>query len=754
MTRERSKRSQQDLESTLDRAMAGALGVLVCGFTLAAGSAPPHVVVVGAFAVTTLAIATLLRKRKGQRKSPTGLLLGLALAWFAFVHWLPLGTGFTGTVAPRLVELHQELGLPAPQRVSVFPGNTLVEACRLMSLVVLYWIGSQLPRPLVLWAVLAAGAVAAVAMGVHIAAGADQVFGVYQPIDLPPGSKLRSAPFINPNHLAHLMVVSGLVGAGLTWHMLREARRTADGRGHRNLQSKAFVAGLGTTACLAALTAAGSQGGWLLGACGLVAAIVILSSRTERKWIQRASVALGVVAVGAAFALTFQVAEDAAIDRKIATNLDAMRMLELSPILGTGRGTFVDLHSSYAGGPVTFTHAESSWVGFVLECGPVAAALLGVGVGVWMVGAWRGRKRRRDRVAIVAVTAAVLGATWEFALDLNGVAAPVALLAGSLATSRESARWVPWALICSSAVLSALAIPAVSRSRITSEPWPDQILAGDLSPDTALEARPFDGRLHWAAARVETKPQVALQAALRASRLRPDTVDAPIYAASLARSLAQGEVMHDQLALGFSRLQEPPPPEWVTYVRGAFGAKSIAAGLLDTPEQPKALLLASLLQERPRFADDVSALLLEEDAADIQALRTRVAASLTLGRTAFASQLADELIRVAPTSAFAHRDWARARRAKDPTKAVETEIQAGLLSALERDLDNPSIVKQAFIRSVLIAPTSRGIVEADRLVQELQLAASTEEESKRYRSLRGKLDKVEVPQPGLPARGN
>lgn len=257
-------------------------------------------------------------------------------------------------------------------------------------------------------------------------------------------------PFYNPNHLAAFSVIGLICSVGLIvgestnlWRpetALREKlRRFTDVvvSRHWGLMVSALVHA-------AAVLLTQSRGGiaaLLLGLLVLWAALMPRQSRIGSRVIT--ACILGLLSVGLLLAPTIlrfmdrvDAADEAAIIR-LEVYRTTMSVIETSPLLGYGLGTFPSIYRIHDQDDLTAVveFAHNTVLETTVELGIPAALALGLALAWPAAGCWRGaRNRRRDRhiPAISAASAVALAfhSMVDFPLQIPAIAAAFAFVIG------------------------------------------------------------------------------------------------------------------------------------------------------------------------------------------------------------------------------------------------------------------------------------------------------------------------------------
>ncbi|MCH9680062.1 MAG: O-antigen ligase family protein, partial [Deltaproteobacteria bacterium] len=373
------------------------LGIAIVGPALAVGGVWPWTVPV--FAVVVAAALLGGRVSKRRWRVPAGLGLGLLAVGATAVQALP-GPGLRETLAPTLHAWVQQAqhGLDASgwPSISVTPADTALEAVRLLALVGLALACAQRSWKFTAGLVAAAGTAVAVVGLVQQGLGLDHIYGLYEAQHTAPGhAPALLATFINPNHQSGLLLLGIFATAGLG-----VALRHEDGPLEPRL-----VLGIAGVLQLTALVLSMSRAALLSAAAAGVVAAFVGRDPDPRKWPNRwmpraawlatlAGLVLGVGTLGA-FSELSTLFNGSALDHATLSRLQltasAPGLLDLSPVVGIGRGAFGDLYPAFDPQPthVWFSHLECAPLTLWVEWGPLVGGALLVGLPLWWVHAMR-----------------------------------------------------------------------------------------------------------------------------------------------------------------------------------------------------------------------------------------------------------------------------------------------------------------------------------------------------------------------------
>ncbi|MCC6338279.1 MAG: O-antigen ligase family protein [Myxococcales bacterium] len=356
----------------------------------------------------------------------------MALA-IALLQLLPLPPGLLALVSSPAAELREfalvPLGLERWRPVTMDAPSTARAVARIIGLGSMVLVALELGRQghvrRRLLSVLALSGVSVAVCGFgHLLANAESLFGVhhfYAPVPL-------LTPFGNTNHLAAWLTLTGTVALGLA--LDAKSRDGAIGWG-----AAAFACGVGVF-----LSYSRGGIGTFVATWGLVGAAVLARKgggiRSVLPWVA--------IAATVAFAglLSFEQllarAETlSSVEKLRATKVELWPMLWRGALaywpVGLGLGAFELGFARFQDQQldVTFTHPENLVLQWASEAGLPLTVMLGAVVFVLSV-----RVRRNtwelplERTAMIAVAGVLLHDLFDFSLELNALAAGVAITAG------------------------------------------------------------------------------------------------------------------------------------------------------------------------------------------------------------------------------------------------------------------------------------------------------------------------------------
>ncbi|MFO0680438.1 MAG: O-antigen ligase family protein [Sandaracinus sp.] len=439
----------------------------------------------------------------------------LGVTW-TLLQALPLPCSLVERLAPAAAAdtaraaalLHTDLAC----HLSRDPGASWVELLKgiaLLGVAVTTWRLAAAGRGTYVFRILAGAAtlLAAVAL-VHFAASADQVFGVYAPLQAP---SARFGPLLNPNTLAGAMVLG--LGAAIALLLFDTTRL-------RPLWVAACCAT--TAAALVSLSRAG------LAALAVVAVSGVLIAFRRR--VQLASsprvLAFGVVVtLGAVLAIVMlsgvtssdtQAELDPTDTRKLELLRRGAEFTLLAPWVGVGRGGFSAAFAERYGSFRRAEYAENFVVQWLADWGAV------VGIAVLACFAWLAigalRRVHTDRrLVLITVLALAAQNLFDLGFELPGVALPAAAaLVAAIVTktdrssgARTRAWWAPAVGI--TLVIVPLALSARDTDRI--------VMQRELEAAfTSGDEQAFEATLRHAVAIHPAEPAFPLLAGAMAAR--------------------------------------------------------------------------------------------------------------------------------------------------------------------------------------------------------------------------------------------
>lgn len=705
------------------------LALAVCGPALWLGGVPA--VVVPMFLGLVLVLWLRLAARSpGPLRVPHGSVIGVFAGLLTLLQWLPLPRALREWLAPELVAMTESAlagsGLSAWPGISPVPGDSALETARLFGLTALFIAAAQLSWRVSAALVAGLGSLVAVIGLVQAGLGVRQIYGFYRPADV----DLSTTPalltsFVNPNHQAGLFLLGIFSAAALVVYYRTQVQRTSDPSRLGNAGERGLVA-LGAVAVQGvALLLSLSRGA--MAALLVVTPLALLiawardaSESRGRLWLRRVVLLLGFAGIGTVLArqsgawaelATLARAAEPGFESKFRVAQDAVALFPRSPVIGIGRGAFIDLFPAIDSQPigVVHTHLESAPVAMLVEWGPAAGAIIALGLLWWWIAAMYssgGRNGRPRRIALCGPLALAIHSLGDFSLEFLGVAAPLCALAGSLSERRMIVRWpARRALWVGGLGLAAALAAAIWALPNTWQRRPQADAAGP--PDRhALFMRPLDGGLHTslafaAAARqdwTETRAR-----ALVATRLRPHAADPWWLLTAAEFGLGHPEASADALAHTLEQVRRPLPLEVVMTLLDRYPNAEELATRMPKQLAPWTLVMESIIPVAPAYAAILAAARNQVEAQEPEVLRLQVRIALDTDNPGLARYHAMLLRRLAPHDVRSHLLFVQALRRFDVPR--EREIQAALDEVLARhDIADPAelgLLEEELIGSLL-----------------------------------------------------
>ncbi len=778
----RTSRSSESSEASRTGSLAWSRVLLAPTLALPAvwlGGVKPMLVPIFAALVLALLLRRTLRSDTPVRV-PAFWSLGLFAAGLTLVQWVSLPTGLLDLLAPNLRALLAELLQATPAdpwpRLSIHPGQTGLEVARLLALTGLFIAAAQLSWRLVTSYVAATGALVALIGLVHKAVGAQAIYGVYDPRQAIPGlaHQLGSpllGSFINPNHQSALLLVGVFAAAATALDLHQRSDESSHPRERERLADRSALAWAAVAIQVTGLLLSMSRAA--LVSFILVAPLALMfslreragprdrdRSRDRRRMAMLAVVLLGLAgmfvlaAMQGATEQLASLADPEAFRQKFRIAREGLALVELSPVLGIGRGCFVDLFPLVDRQPglLQFTHLETTPIAWIVEWGPLPAAILLVGLGAWAVQTFRVNASATQRIALCGLLALAIQSWADFSLDYLGVAAPAVALAGALGASTSSRAWSSRRLLLASVVGAAIAIPIAIVSIPAS--WSERrdrdlaVLAGERPIADALVQTPCDSILHLAAARELVAAEqwsAALVRANAAARLRPTSVEARLLAAlALARLDRTSEAL-DQLRAALLVLPDPVPPELLDYLLRALPTPELLLRVAPIDRSPAWQVLARALVERaPGHARALAAARATRFPDEPEPLRLQVVIALQQANPGLALHHARLLIDLRPREAAGYRLRAQARFAFGDPAQSERGIEELEQALAKTRLDDPGSVEELLIRALLHRGDPVALERARRLMQTLLGRKADRPTKQRRQDLADQLERAKV----------
>lgn len=704
---------------------------------VAVAIAGPAYAIGGVWPVVTMAMAMvmgltwwrIMARQGGHLRWPVGAGLGLGLVAITVLQWLPVHPAWPRTIAPGLFAAASPLGELSWTRLSLVPSNTGVEAARLMGLTTLFVVAAQMSWRFVA-TVIVVGAVGIVGLGfVHEWSDAAAVYGVYWPVerDLSRSYELVT-PFINPNHQSAAFLLAIFAAWALWVDDIERVETAVDPDRQRERQLVlAGAMGLLVFALLLSL----SRGTLIVFAVtALVTRASIGATRSRRAtrgrltalmtprgaaWALAVLVVVAGVGTHGAWQQLGTLAQPGAFDQKFGVVREALALVAWSPVLGIGRGTFVDVYPLLGSTTtaIVHTHLENLPAAWLVEFGPVVTVLVGVAAWRWMGGAWGAATTKSQRVALLGIVAVLVQNLADFNLELLGVAAPTVALAGALsptAASSPSRRWrgptVKRTLIgLGLVVTTTIAGWSLPGTWSSTQAWKrsnrQHADATEIAP--RLRQRPLDGDLHMARARAAARRRdwPAVESAARAVMVtRTDAVEAKLLLAKARREAGDDDTARRIAAEAITHLRAPLSAEIVRYVvawepdpeRFASDLPHVDAAFADP-------LSTALVHVSPAHADALARRWEQVESEQWRPLAVRCRAALAGNAPGLALHFARLLAARRPDMAGPVLLWVTALRSFEPRR--DREAIAVLRNALEGSVDDPGALEEQLVVSWL-----------------------------------------------------
>ncbi|HEU4404291.1 MAG TPA: O-antigen ligase family protein [Polyangiaceae bacterium] len=396
-----------------------------------------------ALGLASAALAAWALGREGPEASapPPVVWPFVAGAAVCLLQSIPLPLRLLAALAPPNADVWARalapLGGPPPAfaPASLAPELTRVEAVKWLSYAALAWAGALWARRYRLESVAQVVLGLAFAVGLitvaHGALGLQAVYGFYEPrITFP---RWRIGPLLNANHLSGYLNLGVFAGLGLL--LTARRRRTA----------RTALLLVATCGLIMGVVLLASRAAVLLLVLGAVASLPLARGRGRGPGGPNAALwVVGLLVTGVLLAL-FGYRETVVNDlrdkdiTKLFVARDALALARNHWLLGVGRGAFEGAFFAYkkVPGDLTWTHPENIAVQWASEWGlPASLAVAALFARAFVrAGAWR--SRTLGRLLALALAVLVLHNFADFSLEVAGVAALAAFVAGAL-TGRES----------------------------------------------------------------------------------------------------------------------------------------------------------------------------------------------------------------------------------------------------------------------------------------------------------------------------
>lgn len=746
----------------------GLLLLAVVGPALWLGGVKPWVVPTFALVIAGLLVRQCLRSELSLRV-PALWWLGAMISGVTLLQWLPLPAGLLATLAPGLTQTVAELTAGTElswNRLSVHPGQTGLELARVLALTGLFIAAAQLSWRLVAVYVALVGSLVALIGLAHKLAGATAIYGIYVPRQQVSGlgQELGSAlltSFVNANHQSGLLLVGIFAVAALAVDLTTRARETRGRANSQRLADRAYMAwgalAIQATALVLSMSRAAILAAVIVAPLALVLGLrkpKVLGSEPEharRRQLGLLAVVTAMLVLAATHGAWGQLAslrDPESFRTKLRLAIEGVALLKLSPVLGIGRGCFVDLFPLVDSdpGPVMFTHLESTPIAFVVEWG-VAGLLLVVGIAAWWWRSFRASASVSRRLALCGLLALGIQSGADFSLDYLGVAAPAVALAGALgvSSSGRSGRSNSWS--CRS-MLAITIVGLLAAETVALVAMPDSwslrrdrdqaLLAGEASAAAALASTPLDPFVHLARAREHAalgEWSAARQRAEVATRLRPTSIDAHLIAAVAAAELGAPLEQLEQLRRGLEALREPVPDALLTWLLARFPAPEQLAGIAPNDDQAWVALARALAAAAPEHARALASTRVRTHPEDPEPLRIQTQLALARENYGLALHHARLFVQLVPNHARAHRLRAQARFGLGTPTQLEAAVAELEAARQNPRLDDPALVDELLINALLRVGDPAAIDRAEQLLDGLLARRAKPEARKRREAL-------------------
>lgn len=707
--------------------------------------------------VATLCIAAVavvcvghFRHKRGVRVPASATLVAFACL-VTLIQWVPWGSSWRASVAPKLAAKVDaalvDTGVAGWQGLTVAPGDTGLEVGRLFALLLVIVAAANLSWRWTAIGVAAASCLVTLLGLFHHAFDIHAIYGLYHTVDIDPAqtaSLLTS--FVNPNHQSGLMLLGLFCAAGLAVDVRAQTHSARDTFTHARRRELHLMCLAAIGLLLVGLVLSRSRGAMLAGAVVTPLALwwawMPESGAKGVRRGQKLTRGLTLIATTAALAwlirmgawdevMSFSNAGSESFE-KLHLAWSALALNEWSPVLGTGRGTFLDLFAMVdpSPGALVHTHLESVPLTMRVEWGLFGIAI-GGGVLAWWLSAVIGARKRRScqarRLVLCGLLALAIQNLSDFSVEFLGVAAPTAALVGALSPRTWRVKRRVWVTVLAVGLPGAMAIAA------TQSPWSwtqreaviDAVVAGELPATEALRMLPMSGRLHLRLAREAAQSgawEQALPRVRAATMLRPGSADGWLLRAAVEDAMdpeGEGEGGAEALQEALRLLEKPLESTHTTYLRVRYPDPSALAARM--PEERAAWLrvVVPMIAEDPDYA---AALIGARAAVDRhpRVLEQQVEVALVQHNSALALHAARLLREQTRHLASSHLRVVRALRSFEVPR--ERDIQAALETALEQidELAGRGQIEEALVRSLMATAKPDDLERARVLVESLQ----------------------------------
>jgi tetratricopeptide (TPR) repeat protein len=484
------------------RVAVGAIAATLAISALAVGSATRWTALAAALCGLGCGMIHIWSRRELRGWPPLLRLLGVAAAATA-IQLVPLPAAVLGALSDKLDLIAANAGAlgeatPSMSPITYDPASTWLELAKLVGYVgfavaCMRVAVSSRGRLLIASAIAAVGGAVAAVTLVHELAGAGSVFGLYTPryATSPP----LMGPFLNPNHLAGFLALTGPVAIGLALHHRGRQRLVWSG-----CAALAFAVGFLSESRTGAVSLLVG-----LGAIAGLAAPVLHARRQRRRRRQLSSNRAAIVVILAtAIAAAVYFFGRGAIDElastevdeltgergKVALWLEAGELIDDHPWTGVGRGAFEQAFASSETG-LSFSHAENAYLQVVLDWGAIAALLLAILLALTIRAAVpRARESLIEAGLGAGLLAMLVHQLADFTLELPGAAYPTlaafaVLSRVEISSARTRVRWRLAAVALGVAVVAVASSPLATPARTETDALAERFR--DRDPRAALD---------------------------------------------------------------------------------------------------------------------------------------------------------------------------------------------------------------------------------------------------------------------------
>jgi len=744
----------------------GLFGLAVVGPPLAIGGVHPQTLAVWLLVVAALLWRMARRNRTGLARPWPAVLLMFLAAW-TLLAALPI-PGLRQLLAPTLqawVEAAALRGASGTPGLSVTPADTAVEALRLVGLAAMVVAGAQLYWRVSAAAVTAAGLAVSGLGFVHALLGATSVYGIYAPVHetlLPRTALLGS--FINPNHQAGLLLLAVFCAGALAVDQFHGARTARDAARVTQRRERTLLMVGALLLLVPALLLSLSRGALLvfavLAPVGLAVGLIRppASHGTKPHAQRRAPIFVGAIGLAGLVFLVGQHGPWAellalfddpghAFEQKLGPARDGWGLIAHSPLLGTGRGTFIDLLPLQApGDDLVYTHLESTPITALVEWGPMVGGIALLATVVWWGTALRhpakGRERRARALLLLGIAAVLLQSAVDFSLEFIGVAAPMAALVGGLTPRGRGklGRGVVIRVLPGLALASAVAILGLAPHTWTRRVATNvQVSAGERDVSDALRWRPLDGSLHTVAARMALARgdiDVAGAHAELATRTQSGSIDAWLMLATVYERRGEPAARDEAVTQALDRVRAPAPAALLEYVRARYPAAEQAEAVTPTRARAFKAVVRGLREAGALdHADAMARARAHTHPQDPVPMLVRSRVALERDQAGLALHFAELARATSPLSADAQLAVARATARRHGVVAALDVLETA--SELPLEAREQQRIDELRVRLLILDGGSKSLQTAQTLAQGLLLHSVDAEERTRRRALVG-----------------